>query len=246
MKLSHALGFGALAAVGAILACTSSTNPQVGPDAGTTSTATGGGKDGSAPDDATAGGSGSGNNGDGDSGSTAGGNVGDATGNGNGNGTAGDGGGDDASTGGDGSVPTGSCATYDGSWSATQVKCNGTPITLPPGFSWASMINGAQGSFTTTINGCALTNAGAVACGGGELLVTPATSSCNPSACATFGAACSTTDTREQVWTMSAVTTSSFVLTSADGPDGGPSPITTCTSQNLQNPVEVTWTKQGP
>jgi hypothetical protein len=40
------------------------------------------------------------------------------------------------------------------------------------------------------------------------------------------------------------VTGTSFLSTSQNEPDGGPTPLTTCTSLGLSNPVQVTWVKQ--
>jgi hypothetical protein len=161
---------------------------------------------------------------------------------------------DAATAGNDASQPTGDdgggttvgndCTPLNGNWTATQVQCNGSTVTLPAGFSWTATINGTQGSFTETISGCGLTSSGTVSCSSGDLLVFPQTSTCSPAGCSPFAAQCAAGDTSEQVWAVSSVSATSFLLTSQDEPDGAPSPIKTCTAMGKQNPVQVTWTKQ--
>jgi hypothetical protein len=58
-----------------------------------------------------------------------------------------------------------------------------------------------------------------------------------------WGAQCTATPNEILDWATSNFTATTFLSTSLNEPDGGPTPLTTCTSQGLSNPIQITWTK---
>ena len=124
----------------------------------------------------------------------------------------------------------------DGNWLATMVSCNGTPVQLSP-LVWTGTIAGTQGSFSETINGCTLTEAGPISCVGNVLNVyqmNPTT--CQPAACSPFTSSCDVNPNDTASWTLQRNADGSYTLTSID-----PTPYTTCTSLGMSNPIQVTW-----
>ena len=138
-----------------------------------------------------------------------------------------------------------SSCMLDGTWSATAVSCNGEAVSLGA-LTWVATLNGSAGTFTETINACSYTESGPVGCtADGKMVVERTdTTTCNPAACQPFAAQCGMIPPGGPAWwQMSQVGATSFVLTSADAPDGTPTPIKTCTAQGKSNPIQVTWTK---
>jgi hypothetical protein len=165
-----------------------------------------------------------------------------------------DAGGSDASSGPDASNGTDAsgaidasdlCAALQGSFQATAVSCNGTPINIAS-VTWLANISGSSASFSEAIaGGCALISSGTISCNAGEFnLLWSNPNTCNPTNCTFWGAQCSATPNERLAWLASNVTSTSFVATSENEPDGGPTPLTTCTSQGLSNPIQITWTRQ--
>lgn len=146
----------------------------------------------------------------------------------------------------DGGDGGGLCAAIQGSFQATQVTCNGADAGFPTsGVTWDFTVSGTSGTFDETIEGCGLTSSGTVSCSNGVFTVlTSNENSCNPAGCAIWGAQCTQTPNAALVWTISNVTATTFLATSQNEPDGGPTPLTTCTSLGDSNPIQVTWTKQ--
>jgi hypothetical protein len=131
---------------------------------------------------------------------------------------------------------------------ATAVSCNGTATQFSSsGITWVFTYNPPAASFAETIEGCTLTSSGTVACNDGIFTTLFSNeNSCNPAACTIWGAQCTATPgaAASITWAVSQETATSFLATSQNDPDGGPPPLTTCTSLGLSNPVQVTWTKQ--
>jgi hypothetical protein len=138
------------------------------------------------------------------------------------------------------------CGIPDGTYQMTQVTCNGgAPLDLM-GATWvANYQNGAMSSFTFTIDGCSQLEMGPSSCTNGVLEVDDTSTSCSPANCPVFGTAGCNDAIGAFYWSVSQVTATSFVLTSLNQPDGGPTPIMTCTGPGvgMQNPIQVTWVK---
>jgi hypothetical protein len=138
-----------------------------------------------------------------------------------------------------------SCSLLQGSFEASAVSCDGTPITFTD-VTWIFTMNGSSASFSESIAGqCALVSSGTVNCANGVLtLVCSNPNTCNPANCTFWGTQCTATPNEWLGWTTSNVTATGFVSTTENEPDGGPTPLTTCTSEGKSNPVQVTWVKQ--
>jgi hypothetical protein len=139
----------------------------------------------------------------------------------------------------------GACSAIQGTYLATAVSCNGTPLNIA-GVTWLLNVNGSAASFSEAIGGgCALVSSGAITCTNGDFSVLWSNPNvCNPTSCSFWGAQCGATPNEWLGFTTNSFTATSFVATTENEPDGGPTPLTTCTSQGKSNPVQITWTKQ--
>jgi hypothetical protein len=139
----------------------------------------------------------------------------------------------------------GACSSIQGTFLATAVACNGTPLDIT-GVTWLLTVDGSNASFSESIGGgCALVSSGGITCSSGNFSVLWSNpNTCNPVGCAMWGAQCTQTPNEWLGWTTSAVTATSFLATSETEPDGGPTPLTTCRSQGKSDPIQITWTKQ--
>jgi hypothetical protein len=148
---------------------------------------------------------------------------------------------DSGSPGGD----AGSCPDIQGTWKATAVSCNGTPLNISS-ITWILTVNGPDASFSESIlGGCALISSGGIACTGSSFTVVwSSPNQCNPANCSMWGAQCTETPNEWLGWDISNQTATTFLATSEKEPDGGPTPLTTCRSQGQSDPIQITWTKQ--
>lgn len=139
----------------------------------------------------------------------------------------------------------GACSSIQGTFLATAVACNGTPLDIT-GVTWILTVDGSDASFSESIGGgCALVSSGSITCTSGDFSVLWSNpNTCNPANCAMWGAQCTQTPNEWLGWSTSAVTATSFLATSETEPDGGPTPLTTCRSQGKSDPIQITWTKQ--
>jgi hypothetical protein len=137
------------------------------------------------------------------------------------------------------------CSSLQGTFQATAVSCNGTPISIA-GVTWILTVSGSDASFSESINGgCALVSSGSITCAGADFSVLWSNpNTCNPASCSFWGAQCGQTPNEWLGWTTSNFTATTFLATSETEPDGGPTPLATCRAQSLSDPIQITWTKQ--
>ncbi len=142
------------------------------------------------------------------------------------------------------------CSTIQGTFHATAVSCNGTPLgsTDVANAHWFATVNGTAASFSEDPdNLCTLVSSGTIECLSNDefTLIWSNANTCTPASCAVWGVECGATPTNyELTWITSDVTSTGFVATSTLSPNGSPTPLTTCTSLHLSNPIQITWTKQ--
>jgi hypothetical protein len=140
----------------------------------------------------------------------------------------------------------GGCGIPNGSYTATSYGCGGGALmAFPAGITWvANYQSGSMSSFTYTVEGCSQIEMGPSSCTNGVLEVDDTNTSCSPAACEPFqsGGGCSDT-IGAFYWDVSQVTATTFMITSINQPDGGPTPIQTCTGSGMSNPIQVLWTK---
>jgi hypothetical protein len=144
-----------------------------------------------------------------------------------------------------------------GRWHVESIACNGVPYTreallTPPMGSWTLQWDGTNGTFTQTITlpppagtgaACSLVQSGTLTCdapSAGEITHHRTMSSCMPSMCAPFTAACAGGGAADATWRYERIDATHYRFTSVD-----PTPIQTCTGAGQMNPIQVTWVFDG-
>ena len=107
-----------------------------------------------------------------------------------------------------------------------------------PAYTWTVNDVGQMGSFTQAEPGCSNTATGTISCVGDVMTYTPTTpTQCTPANCLSMNECGAVPPGASWTLTMTSATTMKLVVIQ-------PSPITTCTSMNKQNPLTVYWQKQ--